>query len=36
MRTVEELATQMLGATVFSVLGAKNYFGQVSLNRKSS
>lgn len=34
MRTVEEVATQMSGATVFSVFDAKSSFWQISLNHK--
>ncbi len=36
MRNVEEVASQMSGATVFSVLDAKNSFWQIRLDRKSS
>jgi len=36
MRTVEEVATCMSNATVFSVLDAKNSFWQILLNHKSS
>ncbi|KAL1279192.1 hypothetical protein QQF64_025865 [Cirrhinus molitorella] len=36
MRSVEEVASQMSGATVFSVLDAKNSFWQIRLDRKSS
>uniref|UniRef100_A0A3Q2DE46 Gypsy retrotransposon integrase-like protein 1 n=1 Tax=Cyprinodon variegatus TaxID=28743 RepID=A0A3Q2DE46_CYPVA len=36
MRSVEEVAAQMAGATVFSVLDAKNSFWQVRLDKKSS
>ena len=36
MRSVEEVAAQMSGATVFSVLDAKNSFWQIRLDKKSS
>uniref|UniRef100_A0AAQ6A9J5 ribonuclease H n=1 Tax=Amphiprion ocellaris TaxID=80972 RepID=A0AAQ6A9J5_AMPOC len=36
MRSVEEVAAQMSGATVFSVLDAKNSFWQICLDKKSS
>ncbi len=36
MRSIEEVASQMLGATVFSVLDAKNPFWQIRLDRNSS
>ena len=36
MRTVEEVAAQMSGAKVFSVLDAKSSFWQIRLNKKSS
>lgn len=36
MRSVEEVAAQMAGATVFSVLDAKNSFWQIPLDKKSS
>ncbi|CAI5639180.1 unnamed protein product [Oreochromis niloticus] len=36
MRSVEEVAAQMSGATVFSVLDAKNSFWQIRLDEKSS
>lgn len=36
MRSVEEVASQMSGATVFSVLDAKSSFWQIRLDRKSS
>lgn len=36
MRYVEEVAVQMSGAAVFSVLEAKNFFWQICLDRKSS
>lgn len=36
MRSVEEVASQMSGVTVFSVLDAKNSFWQIRLDRKSS
>ncbi|RXN25465.1 dynein heavy chain axonemal [Labeo rohita] len=36
MCSVEEVASQMSGATVFSVLDAKNSFWQIRLDRKSS
>ena len=36
MRTVEEVAAQMSGATVFSVLDAKSSFWQISLDHRSS
>ena len=36
MHSVEEVAAQMSGATVFSVLDAKNKFWQIRLNKKSS
>lgn len=36
MRSVEEVATQMSGATVFSVLDAKSSFWQIKLDRESS
>ncbi|CAL9687239.1 unnamed protein product [Knipowitschia caucasica] len=36
MRSVEEVATQMSGATLFSVLDAKSSFWQIKLDQKSS
>ena len=36
MRTVEEVASQMANATLFSVLDAKSSFWQISLDSKSS
>ena len=36
MRSVEEVAAQMAGATVFTVLDAKNSFWQIPLDKKSS
>lgn len=36
MRTVEEVAAQMSGATVFSVLDAKSSFWQIKLDKASS
>lgn len=36
MRSVEEMAAQMSGVTVFSVFNAKNSFWQIWLNEKSS
>ncbi|KAK7907206.1 hypothetical protein WMY93_015818 [Mugilogobius chulae] len=36
MRTVDDVASQMSNATVFSVLDAKNSFWQISLDHKSS
>ncbi len=36
MRSEEEVASQMSGATVFSVLDAKNSFWHIRLDRKSS
>jgi hypothetical protein len=36
MRTVEEVAAEMSGATVFSVLNAKCSFWQIKLDRNSS
>lgn len=36
MHTVEEVATRMLSAIVFSVLDTKNSFWEISLDHKSS
>lgn len=36
MRSIEEVATQMSGAAVFSVLDAKSSFWQIKLDHKSS